>query len=82
MADRWYFSSLNKGINIGGQQGDPVYAAAAGRVVYSDNGLRAYGNLIIIKHNSSLLSAYAHNSMVLVKEGRLGQSRTKDRRNG
>jgi len=63
------YSSLNKGINISGLQGSPVYAAAAGQVVYSGNGLRGYGNLIIIKHNSTYLSAYAHNSVVFVKEG-------------
>lgn len=63
------YSDLNKGINISGQIGDPIYAAAPGKVVYCGNGLRAYGNLIIIKHNSVFLSAYAHNSKVLVKEG-------------
>lgn len=63
------YSSLNKGVNIGGLKGNPVYATAAGQVVYSGNGLRGYGNLIIIKHNSTFLSAYAHNSTVLVKEG-------------
>ncbi len=63
------FSSLNKGINIGGRSGDPIYATAAGRVVYSGSGLRGYGKLIIIKHNSTFLTAYAHNSIVLVKEG-------------
>ncbi len=60
---------MNKGINIGGRLGAPIYAAAAGQVVYSNHGLRGYGNLIIIKHNSSFLTAYAHNSVVLVKEG-------------
>lgn len=63
------FSEFNKGINIGGRQGDPVYSTAPGKVVYSGNGLRGYGNLIIIKHNSTYLTAYAHNSMVYVKEG-------------
>jgi lipoprotein NlpD len=63
------YSSLNKGINIGGQQGSPVYATAAGQVVYNGNGLRGYGRLIIIKHNSTYLSAYAHNSVVMVREG-------------
>ncbi len=65
------YSTLNKGINIGGQKGNPVYSTAGGQVVYSGNGLRGYGNLIIIKHNSTYLSAYAHNSVVLVKEGQL-----------
>lgn len=63
------FSEWNKGINIAGKKGDPVFATAPGKVVYSGDGLRAYGNLIIIKHNGSYLSAYAHNSQVLVKEG-------------
>ncbi len=63
------FSSVNKGINISGYSGDPVFAAAAGKVVYSGHGLRGYGNLIIIKHNSKFLSAYAHNKKLLVKEG-------------
>jgi lipoprotein NlpD len=63
------FSEFNKGINIGGHRGDPIYATAPGKVVYSGNGLRAYGNLIIIKHNSLYLSAYAYNNKVLVKEG-------------
>lgn len=63
------YSALNKGINIGGYSGDPIYATAAGMVVYSGNGLRGYGNLIIIKHNSAFLTAYAHSSVVLVKEG-------------
>lgn len=63
------FNQLNKGINIGGHLGSPVYAAAPGKVVYSGNGLRAYGNLIIIKHNSVFLSAYGYNSRSLVKEG-------------
>jgi lipoprotein NlpD len=64
-----YFSLTNKGINIADDLGSPVKATAAGKVVYSGNGLRAYGNLIIIKHNSKYLSAYAHNRRILVKEG-------------
>lgn len=63
------FSSSNKGINISGYSGAPVFATAPGKVVYSGNGLRAYGNLIIIKHNSDYLSAYAYNKTVLVREG-------------
>jgi lipoprotein NlpD len=63
------FSSLNKGINISGAAGAPIYAAAAGKVVYSGNGLRGYGNLLIIKHNSTFLTAYAHNQKNLVVEG-------------
>lgn len=58
----------NKGLAIAGQAGDPVYAAADGRVVYAGSGLRGYGNLVIIKHNNTYLSAYAHNQTLLVKE--------------
>ena len=58
-----------KGIDIGGQAGAPIVAAAAGEVVYSGNGLIRYGNLIIIKHNDRFFSAYAHNRKLLVKEG-------------
>lgn len=64
-----FYSSRNKGINISGQLGDPVFATAAGLIVYSGSGLRSYGKLIIIKHNSTYLTAYAHNNAVLVKEG-------------
>jgi lipoprotein NlpD len=59
----------NKGVDIGGAPGDPVRAAADGRVVYSGNGLRGYGNLIIVKHDATFLTAYAHNQTLLVKEG-------------
>ncbi|MDT9146119.1 peptidoglycan DD-metalloendopeptidase family protein, partial [Escherichia coli] len=58
-----------QGIDISGNAGDPVRAAASGVVVYSGNGLIGYGELIIIKHNASYLSAYAHNRKRLVKEG-------------
>ncbi len=58
----------NKGLDIGGTAGDPVLAAADGRVVYAGAGLRGYGNLIILKHNATYLSAYAHNQTLLVKE--------------
>ncbi|MDW8335963.1 MAG: peptidoglycan DD-metalloendopeptidase family protein [Tepidimonas sp.] len=58
----------NKGIGIGGKAGDPVLAAADGRVVYAGSDLRGYGNLIIIKHNNTYLTAYAHNQSLLVKE--------------
>jgi lipoprotein NlpD len=58
----------NKGLDIGGKVGDPVMAAADGRVVYAGAGLRGYGNLIIIKHNNTYLTAYAHNQTLLVKE--------------
>lgn len=62
-------ASGRKGIEIGGKSGQPVKAAAAGKVVYSGSGLVGYGRLIIIKHNESLLSAYGHNSKLLVSEG-------------
>ena len=58
----------NKGFDIGGKAGDPVVAAADGRVVYAGAGLRGYGNLIILKHNNTYLTAYAHNQTLLVKE--------------
>jgi lipoprotein NlpD len=58
----------SKGVAIGGKLGDPVYAAADGRVVYAGSGLRGYGNLVIIKHNETLLTAYAHNQALLVRE--------------
>ncbi len=61
--------SKNKGVNIGGKVGDAVFAAGAGKVVYSGAGLRGYGNLVIIKHDGTFLTAYAHNSKLLVKEG-------------
>ncbi|HET9042673.1 MAG TPA: peptidoglycan DD-metalloendopeptidase family protein [Burkholderiales bacterium] len=59
----------NKGLDIGGRVGDPVYASAGGKVVYSGEGIPAYGKLVIIRHNGTYLSAYAHNSQILVKEG-------------
>lgn len=58
----------NKGYDIGGKAGDAVLAAADGRVVYAGAGLRGYGNLIILKHNNTFLTAYAHNQSLLVKE--------------
>ncbi len=58
----------NKGLDIGGAAGDPVLAAADGRVVYVGSSLRGYGNLIILKHNNTYLTAYAHNQALLVKE--------------
>ena len=59
----------NKGIDIGGSLGQPVLAAAAGKVVHTGSTLRGYGKLIIIKHNKSYFSVYAHNNQVLVREG-------------
>jgi len=58
----------SKGLAITGQTGDPVLAAADGRVVYAGSGLRGYGNLVIVKHNATYLTAYAHNQTLLVKE--------------
>jgi lipoprotein NlpD len=58
----------SKGLAISGKAGDPVYAAADGRVVYAGSGLRGYGNLVIVKHNNTYLTAYAHNQALLVKE--------------
>lgn len=58
-----------KGITVAGQAGEPVVASAAGKVVYSGAGLRGYGKLVIIKHDAQLLSVYAHNRELLVKEG-------------
>jgi len=62
-------TSKNKGIDIAGYPGQAIQAAATGEVVYSGSGLLGYGQLIIIKHNSEYLSAYAHNRRILVKEG-------------
>jgi lipoprotein NlpD len=59
----------NKGVDIAGKAGDAVIAAGDGKVVYSGTGLRGYGKLVIIKHNNTYLSAYAHNQNILVKEG-------------
>lgn len=67
---------INKGVDIGGIEGDEIRAAASGEVVYAGNGLLGYGNLIIINHSDRYLSAYGHNKVILVKEGeqvRLGQ---------
>jgi lipoprotein NlpD len=58
----------NKGLDISGKTGDAVLATADGRVVYAGAGLRGYGNLVILKHNNTYLSAYAHNQILLVKE--------------
>jgi lipoprotein NlpD len=58
-----------KGVDIGGKSGQAVIASAAGKVVYADSGLRGYGKLVVIKHNKTYISAYAHNSKILVKEG-------------
>ncbi len=60
--------SGKKGLDIAGKKGQPVYSASGGQVVYSGSGLRGYGNLVIIKHNDTFFSAYAHNHRLYVKE--------------
>jgi lipoprotein NlpD len=62
------FNNGRKGIDIAGKMGQPVLAAGAGTVLYASS-VRGYGNLVIVKHSSNLLSAYAHNKTILVKEG-------------
>ena len=64
-----FSDSGNKGLDFAGKAGDPVIAAGDGKVVYAGSGLRGYGELVIIKHNATFLSAYAHNRKILVKEG-------------
>ncbi|WP_204117338.1 peptidoglycan DD-metalloendopeptidase family protein [Paraburkholderia sp. C35] len=66
---RSFDGNNSKGIDIANVAGTPVFAAAGGTVVYASNGLRGYGNLLIIKHNADYLTAYAHNRTLLVKEG-------------
>jgi lipoprotein NlpD len=61
--------AAKKGIDIAGKSGQAIMAAGAGKVMYAGAGIRGYGNLVIIKHNNNLLSAYAHNKTILVKEG-------------
>lgn len=61
--------ATNKGLDIAGKAGDAVLAAAEGKVVYAGSGLRGYGELVIVKHNATYLSAYAHNRKILVREG-------------
>lgn len=62
------FSDSKKGIDIAGKLGQPVLAAGAGKVLYAGSGIRGYGNLVIVKHTNNLLSAYAHNKTIFVKE--------------
>lgn len=64
-----FSESGNKGLDFGGKPGDAVLAAGEGKVVYAGAGLRGYGELVIVKHNGTFLSAYAHNRKILVKEG-------------
>ncbi|MDD2934335.1 MAG: peptidoglycan DD-metalloendopeptidase family protein [Methylotenera sp.] len=61
----------NKGIDIAGTMGQSIHAAAAGKVIYSGSDLRGYGKLVIVKHNATYLSVYAHNSLIVVKEGQV-----------
>lgn len=63
------FDESKKGIDIAGKSGQAVLAAGSGKVMYAGSGIRGYGNLVIVKHTSTLLSAYAHNKKILVKEG-------------
>ncbi|MDH6165437.1 lipoprotein NlpD [Variovorax boronicumulans] len=58
----------NKGLDIAGNVGDPIVASADGRVVYVGSELRSYGNMVIVKHNDTFLTAYAHAQTILVKE--------------
>lgn len=69
--------SVHKGIDIAGKLGEPVIATAAGRVVYAGSGILGYGNLLILKHSEQYLSAYGHNSRLLVKEGAEVKARQK-----
>ena len=61
----------NKGLDIGGSTGQAINAASSGKVIYSGSDLRGYGKLVIIKHNKTYLSVYAHNSKIIVKEGQI-----------
>lgn len=63
------YSATTKGVDVAGTEGQAVLASAAGKVVYSGNGLKGYGNLIILKHPDNYLTAYSHNKVNLVKEG-------------
>lgn len=66
---RSFDGASNKGVDIGGVSGDPVYAAGGGRVVFASSALRGYGQLLMVKHDATYVTAYAHNSRLLVKEG-------------
>ncbi|QIB67484.1 peptidoglycan DD-metalloendopeptidase family protein [Kineobactrum salinum] len=68
---RGYSATVHKGIDIGGQRGDPVVAVAAGQVVYAGTGIVGFGELLIVKHDDVHLSAYGHNDRLLVAEGEL-----------
>ena len=64
-----YNGGTSKGIDIAGRLGEPIFAAAKGKVVYAGNELRGFGNLVIVKHNADYISVYAHNEKLLVKDG-------------
>ncbi|MEE9331000.1 MAG: peptidoglycan DD-metalloendopeptidase family protein [Methylophilaceae bacterium] len=64
-------AAKNKGIDIAGKKGQSIKASAAGKVIYAGSDLRGYGKLVIIKHNKTYLSVYAHNSKIIVKEGQV-----------
>ncbi|BBP96849.1 peptidase [Burkholderia sp. SFA1] len=70
---RGFDGKNSKGIDIANAAGTPVVAAATGNVVYAGNGLRGYGNMLIVKHDDEYLTAYAHNRTLLVKEGQTVQ---------
>ncbi|WP_061146758.1 peptidoglycan DD-metalloendopeptidase family protein [Caballeronia arvi] len=70
---RGFDGKNSKGIDIANAAGTPVVAAATGNVVYAGNGLRGYGNMLIVKHDDDYLTAYAHNRAILVKEGQTVQ---------
>ena len=66
---RKYSATVHKGIDISGRLGDPVVSVAPGKVVYAGTGIVGFGELLIVKHNDTYLSAYGHNSQLLVREG-------------
>ena len=66
-----YDGKRNKGLDIAGNPGDPVIASADGRVVFVGSQLRGYGNMVIVKHNETFLTAYAHNQAIAVKENQI-----------
>ena len=66
---KFNLASNVKGVRFGGKAGDPIYAAADGQVVYAADGLKEYGNLILLKHINGYITAYAHNSKMIVKSG-------------
>lgn len=67
--DRYDLSQNKKGVRFAGNTGDPIYAAAAGEVVYADDGLKEYGQLVLLRHSNGYITAYAHNSKLVVKNG-------------